>query len=340
MEKVGKEGLFIIYDEEKKKNELKFLRGMKLNWGAVSSFFIDDETQTCVLKNPKVLINENKISKKIVKQAIGPIGYKQPLFIIAEDVEVEVAGSLILDRICVSTKFCLVKPPEFEENCKGIMQDLAVLTGGWVVTAESNSLLARLKLGSCKEVVISDNEMVILGGSGSQADIEKRCEQLRSAIKASTSDYEIKLLEERLLNLSCGALIVKVTGGSTKNKRIVNALNAVKAAMEDGIIPGGGVALFHASKELDKLQTTSLGGKIGVQLLQQALKMPVCTIASAAGVDGSAVAEKLLEQDNPDVGYDPARGEYVDVIKLGIFDPLKLVIKELDDAIRLLVQTS
>ncbi|XP_024958220.1 chaperonin CPN60-1, mitochondrial-like isoform X3 [Citrus sinensis] len=214
MEKVGKEGLFIIY----------------------------------VLKNPKVLINENKISKKIVKQAIGPIGYKQPLFIIAEDVEVEVAGSLILDRICVSTKFCLVKPPEFEENCKGIMQDLAVLTGGWVVTAESNSLLARLKLGSCKEVVISDNEMVILGGSGSQADIEKRCEQLRSAIKASTSDYEIKLLEERLLNLSCGALIVKVTGGSTKNKRIVNALNAVKAAMEGGIIPGGGVALFHASK--------------------------------------------------------------------------------------------
>ncbi|KAH9668611.1 60 kDa chaperonin [Citrus sinensis] len=209
MEKVGKEGLFIIY----------------------------------VLKNPKVLINENKISKKIVKQAIGPIGYKQPLFIIAEDVEVEVAGSLILDRICVSTK---------------------------VVTAESNSLLARLKLGSCKEVVISDNEMVILGGSGSQADIEKRCEQLRSAIKASTSDYEIKLLEERLLNLSCGALIVK---------------------------------------------------------------MPVCTIASAAGVDGSAVAEKLLEQDNPDVGYDPARGEYVDVIKLGIFDPMKLVIKELDDAI-------
>ncbi|KDO57555.1 hypothetical protein CISIN_1g040169mg, partial [Citrus sinensis] len=338
MEKVGKEGLFIIYDEEKKKNELKFLRGMKLNWGAVSSFFIDDETQTC----------------------------KQPLFIIAEDVEVEVAGSLILDRICVSTKFCLVKPPEFEENCKGIMQDLAVLTGGWVVTAESNSLLARLKLGSCKEVVILDNEMVILGGSGSQADIEKRCEQLRSAIKASTSDYEIKLLEERLLNLSCGALIVKVTGGSTKNKRIVNALNAVKAAMEGGIIPENSsqvcwqpfasfdlfvyflslavirVLMYPRARyyDLDKLQTTSLGGKIGVQLLQQALKMPVCTIASATGVDGSAVAEKLLEQDNPDVGYDPARGEYVDVIKLGIFDPMKLVIKELDDAIRLLVQTS
>lgn len=333
MEKVRKDGLFIIYDEEKKKNELKFLRGMKLNWGTVSSFFIDDETQTCVLKNPKILINENKLSKKIVKQAIGPIGYKQPLLIIAEDVEVEVAGSLIQDRICVSTKFCLVKPPEFEENCKGIMQDLAVLTGGWVVTAESNSLLARLKLGSCKEVVISDNGMVILGGSGSQADIENRCEQLRSAIKSSTSDYEIKLLEERIRNLSCGALIVKVTGGSTKNKRIVNALNAAKAAMEDGILPGGGVALLHASKELDKLQTTSLGGKIGVQLLQQALKMPVCTIASAVGVDGSAVAEKLLEQENPGIGYDPARGEYVDVIKLGIIDPLKLVIKELDDAI-------
>ncbi|KAH9668608.1 60 kDa chaperonin [Citrus sinensis] len=270
MEKVGKEGLFIIY----------------------------------VLKNPKVLINENKISKKIVKQAIGPIGYKQPLFIIAEDVEVEVAGSLILDRICVSTK------------------DLAVLTGGWVVTAESNSLLARLKLGSCKEVVISDNEMVILGGSGSQADIEKRCEQLRSAIKASTSDYEIKLLEERLLNLSCGALIVKVTGGSTKNKRIVNALNAVKAAMEGGIIPeNSSQVCWQPFASFD----------LFVYFLS--LAMPVCTIASAAGVDGSAVAEKLLEQDNPDVGYDPARGEYVDVIKLGIFDPMKLVIKELDDAI-------
>ncbi|KAH9784404.1 Chaperonin CPN60 [Citrus sinensis] len=330
MEKVGKDGDFIISDKKKFNNELEFVNNMKLNWGSMSRYFLYEEDQT---------LNE----------------VKRPLLVVANDVEEEVAGFVVTNETFSKTKLCFVKPPVFEEswkavygencelvyeeNCKAIMRDIAILTGGRVVTAASNSLYIPLMLGSCKKVKVTNNEMIIHGGSGNQVYIEDRCEQLSDAIEMSTSDYEIKLLEERLQMLSSRVAILKVGGATTaesrkKRKRATNALNAAKAAMEEGIIPGGGVALLHASEELEKLPAMNIGEKIGVKLLQHAVKMPLYTIASTAGFQVSVV-EKLLGQENPDLEYDPPRDEYVDAVKSAIVDPpLKLIRNELDDAVR------
>ncbi|KAH9784402.1 Chaperonin CPN60 [Citrus sinensis] len=329
MEKVGKDGDFIISDKKKFNNELEFVNNMKLNWGSMSRYFLYEEDQT---------LNE----------------VKRPLLVVANDVEEEVAGFVVTNETFSKTKLCFVKPPVFEEswkavygencelvyeeNCKAIMRDIAILTGGRVVTAASNSLYIPLMLGSCKKVKVTNNEMIIHGGSGNQVYIEDRCEQLSDAIEMSTSDYEIKLLEERLQMLSSRVAILKVGGATTaesrkKRKRATNALNAAKAAMEEGIIPGGGVALLHASEELEKLPAMNIGEKIGVKLLQHAVKMPLYTIASTAGFQVSVV-EKLLGQENPDLEYDPPRDEYVDAVKSAIVDPpLKLIRNELDDAV-------
>ncbi|KAL9436474.1 hypothetical protein AB3S75_022513 [Citrus x aurantiifolia] len=358
MEKVGKDGDFIISDKKKFNNELEFVNNMKLNWGSMSRYFLYEEDQTLDLKNPFILIHENKIlDKNIFAQAIGAIScneVKRPLLVVANGVEEEVAGFVVTNETFSKTKLCFVKPPVFEEswkavygencelvyeeNCKAIMRDIAILTGGRVVTAASDSLYIPLMLGSCKKVKVTNNEMIIHGGSGNQVYIEDRCEQLSDAIEMSTSDYEIKLLEERLQMLSSRVAILKVGGATTaesrkKRKRATNALNAAKAAMEEGIIPGGGVALLHASEELEKLQAMNIGEKIGVKLLQHAVKMPLYTIASTAGFQVSVV-EKLLGQENPDLEYDPPRDEYVDAVKSAIVDPpLKLIRNELDDAV-------
>ncbi|KAL9461942.1 hypothetical protein AB3S75_000016 [Citrus x aurantiifolia] len=337
MEGVGKGGFCIVSEKKNCNIELELMHAMKLNWGNILHIYPDEKFRTIVFKNPNVLIHENKISNKnVVKHILGPNAYKRPLLIITEGVEMEVAGSLVLSPACCQSEICVVKPLEFEENWKGIIQDLAIFTGGRVVTGESDFIFLPTMLGSCKEAVVSGSEMMIRGSSGGHARIRSRCEQLRSAIKLSTSDYERKLLEERLMKLSAKVATLKV-GGATRtevhkrSKRVHIALNAVKAAVEEGILPGGGVALLHASKELDKLQMSSSGEKIGVQLLQHVLKMPVYTIASAAGFEGSVVVRKLLEHDNPDIGFDPVRGEYVDAVECGLVDPLKLIKKILDD---------
>ncbi|KAH9784400.1 Chaperonin CPN60 [Citrus sinensis] len=336
MEKVGKDGDFIISDKKKFNNELEFVNNMKLNWGSMSRYFLYEEDQTLDLKNPFILIHENKIlDKNIFAQAIGAISFKRPLLVVANDVEEEVAGFVVTNETFSKTKVMKIRVA-WVENCKAIMRDIAILTGGRVA---SNSLYIPLMLGSCKKVKVTNNEMIIHGGSGNQVYIEDRCEQLSDAIEMSTSDYEIKLLEERLQMLSSRVAILKVGGATTaesrkKRKRATNALNAAKAAMEEGIIPGGGVALLHASEELEKLPAMNIGEKIGVKLLQHAVKMPLYTIASTAGFQVSVV-EKLLGQENPDLEYDPPRDEYVDAVKSAIVDPpLKLIRNELDDAVR------
>jgi len=191
--------------------------------------------------------------------------------------------------------------------------------------------------GTCKKVTISKNDTVILDGAGDKKAIEERAEQLRSAIEQSTSDVDKEKLKERLAKLSGGVAVLKIGGASEtevgeKKDRVIDALNATKAAVEEGIVPGGGVALLYASKDLDKLQTASFDQKIGVQIIQNALKAPVQTIASNAGVEGAVIAGKLLEQENTDLGYDAAKGEYVDMVKAGIIDPLKVIRTALMDA--------
>nr|GMD85510.1 chaperonin CPN60-2, mitochondrial [Ipomoea batatas] len=235
---------------------------------------------------------------------------------------------------------CAIKAPGFGENRKANLQDLATLTGGQVITEELGLNIENLDmemLGTCKKVTVSKDDTVVLDGAGEKTSIEERCEQIRSAIELSTSDYDKEKLQERLAKLSGGVAVLKIGGASEaevgeKKDRVTDALNATKAAVEEGIVPGGGVALLFASKELDTLPTANFDQKIGVQIIQNALKTPVHTIASNAGVEGAVVVGKLLEQDNADLGYDAAKGEYVDMVKAGIIDPVKVIRTALVDA--------
>ncbi|KAK4353253.1 hypothetical protein RND71_028771 [Anisodus tanguticus] len=343
MEKVGKEGVITIQDGKTLYNELEVVEGMKLDRGYISPYFITNEkNQKCELDDPLILIHEKKISSinAIVKVLELALKRQRPLLIVSEDVESEALATLILNKLRAGIKVCAIKAPGFGENRKANLQDLAALTGGQVITEELGLNIENVELdmlGKCKKVTISKDDTVVLDGAGEKKAIEERCEQIRSAIELSTSDYDKEKLQERLAKLSGGVAVLKVGGASEvevseKKDRVTDALNATKAAVEEGIVPGGGVALLYASKELETLPTANFDQKIGVQIIQNALKTPVHTIASNAGVEGSVVVGKLLEQDNPDLGYDAAKGEYVDMVKSGIIDPLKVIRTALVDA--------
>ncbi|XP_027366767.1 chaperonin CPN60-2, mitochondrial-like isoform X3 [Abrus precatorius] len=343
MEKVGKEGVITIADGKTLHNELEVVEGMKLDRGYISPYFITNQkNQKCELEDPLILIHEKKISSinAVVKVLELALKRQRPLLIVAEDVESDALATLILNKLRAGIKVCAIKAPGFGENRKSGLQDLAVLTGGALITEELGLKLEKVDLdmlGTCKKITISKDDTVILDGAGDKKSIEERCEQIRSAIENSTSDYDKEKLQERLAKLSGGVAVLKIGGASEaevgeKKDRVTDALNATKAAVEEGIVPGGGVALLYASQELDKLQTANFEQKIGVQIIQNALKTPVLTIASNAGVEGAVVIGKLLEQDNHDLGYDAAKGEYVDMVKAGIIDPLKVIRTALVDA--------
>uniref|UniRef100_A0A2P2KGT9 Uncharacterized protein MANES_15G048600 n=2 Tax=Rhizophora mucronata TaxID=61149 RepID=A0A2P2KGT9_RHIMU len=343
MEKVGKEGVITIQDGKTLFNELEVVEGMKLDRGYISPYFITNpKTQKCELDDPLILIHEKKISSvnAVVKVLELALKKQRPLLIIAEDVESEALATLILNKLRAGIKVCTIKAPGFGENRKAGLQDLAVLTGGEVITEELGLNLEKVDLsmlGACKKATVSKDDTVILDGFGDKKSIEERCEQIRAAIEASTSDYDKEKLQEGLAKLSGGVAVLKIGGASEaevseKKDRVTDALNATKAAVEEGIVPGGGVALLYASKGLDELHTANFDQKIGVQIIQNALKTPAHTIASNAGVEGAVVVGKLLEQDNPDLGYDAAKGEYVDMVKAGIIDPLKVIRTALVDA--------
>nr|GMD90756.1 chaperonin CPN60-2, mitochondrial [Ipomoea batatas] len=343
MEKVGKEGVITIQDGKTLFNELEVVEGMKLDRGYISPYFITNpKNQKCELDDPLILIHEKKISSinAIVKILELALKKQRSLLIVAEDVDSDALATLILNKLRVGVKVCAIKTPGFGENRKANLQDLATLTGGQVITEELGLNIENLDmemLGTCKKVTVSKDDTVVLDGAGEKTSIEERCEQIRSAIELSTSDYDKEKLQERLAKLSGGVAVLKIGGASEaevgeKKDRVTDALNATKAAVEEGIVPGGGVALLFASKELDTLPTANFDQKIGVQIIQNALKTPVHTIASNAGVEGAVVVGKLLEQDNADLGYDAAKGEYVDMVKAGIIDPVKVIRTALVDA--------
>ncbi|CAN4120672.1 unnamed protein product [Withania somnifera] len=343
MERVGKEGVITIQDGKTLLNELDVVEGMKLDRGYISPYFITNQkTQKCELEDPLILIHEKKISSvsAVVKALELALKRQKPLLIVAEDVDSEALATLILNKLRAGIKVCAIKAPGFGENRKANLQDLAILTGGQVVTEELGLSIENVDfemLGSCKKVAISKDDTVILDGAGEKKSIEERCEQIRSSIELSTSDYDKEKLQERLAKLSGGVAVLKIGGASEaevgeKKDRVTDALNATKAAVEEGIVPGGGVALLYAARELDNLVTSNFDQTVGVQIIQNALKTPVHTIASNAGVEGAVVVGKLLEQDNLDLGYDAASDEYVDMVKAGIIDPLKVIRTALVDA--------
>lgn len=343
MERVGKEGVITIADGRTLYNELEVVEGMKLDRGYISPYFVTNQkNQKCELEDPLILIHEKKIGSVngVVKVLELALKRQRPLLIVSEDVESEALATLILNKLRAGIKVCAVKAPGYGENRNASLQDLAILTGGEVIGDELGLNMEKVTidmLGSCKKVSVSKDNTVVLDGAGDKKTIEERCEQIRSAIELSTSDYDKEKLQERLAKLSGGVAVLKIGGASEaevseKKDRVTDALNATRAAVEEGIVPGGGVALLYASKELENLQTSNFDQKIGVQIVQNALKAPVETIASNAGVEGAVVVGKLVEQDNPDLGYDAAKDEYVDMIKAGIIDPLKVIRTALVDA--------
>lgn len=336
MEKVGKEGVITISDGNTLYNELEVVEGMKLARGYISPYFITDQkTQKCELENPLILIHDKKISDVNSLLGILELAVKKgrALLIVAEDVEGDALSMLVLNKHHAGVKVCAIKAPGFGENRKAILDDLAVFTGTEVITEERGLSLDKVQpemLGTAKKVTVSLDDTIVLHGGGDKKLIEERCEQLRTSIKQSTAVFDKEKAQERLSKLSGGVAVIKIGGASEaevseKKDRVTDALSAARAAVEEGILPGGGVALLYAARELNRVNTSNSDEKIGVQIIQNALKAPVYTIAANAGVDGSVVVGKLLEQDDYNLGYDAAKGEYVDMVKSGIIDPLKVI---------------
>ncbi|KAG5008632.1 hypothetical protein AAZX31_07G008600 [Glycine max] len=343
MEKVGKEGVITVVDGNTLDNKLEVVEGMKLTRGYISPYFITDQkTQKCELENPFILIHDKKISDinsllKILELAVTK---KRPLLVVAEDVESDALAMLILNKHHAGLKVCAVKAPGFGDNRRASLDDLAILTGGEVITDERGLALDKVQpemLGTAKKVTITIDDTIILHGGGDKKVIEERCEQLRTAMEKSSATFDKEKAQERLSKLSGGVAVFKVGGASEaevgeRKDRVTDALNATRAAVEEGIVPGGGVALLYATKVLDNLQTQNEDEKRGVQIIQNALKAPTITIASNAGFDGALVHSKLLEQDDHNLGFDAAKGVYADMVKAGIIDPLKVVRTALVDA--------
>uniref|UniRef100_A0A7I4C081 Uncharacterized protein n=1 Tax=Physcomitrium patens TaxID=3218 RepID=A0A7I4C081_PHYPA len=334
MEKVGKEGVITVSDGKTLFNELEVVEGMKLDRGYISPYFItNNKTQKVELENPVILIHEKKITGLQSILPVLELVEQRPLLIVAEDVESEALATLIVNKIRGGVKVCAIKAPGFGDSRKSILQDLAVLTGGQLISEDLGLKLEKIELdmlGAAKKVTVSKDDTIILDGAGDKAIIEERLEQIRDSLGQTTSEYDKEKLEERLAKLSGGVAVLKIGGTSEvevneKKDRVTDALNATKAAVEEGIVPGGGVALLYASKELYKIPTNNFDQRIGVQIIQNALKMPAYTIAHNAGLEGAVVVGKLLDQSNLNIGYDAAKGEYVDMVKAGIIDPVKVI---------------
>merc|ERR1719353_806836 len=345
MDKVGKEGVITVADGKTLENELEVVEGMKFDRGYISPYFVTNQkSMRCELEDAYVLVFEKKISglQSILPLMEAVVKSQRPLLIVAEDVESEALATLIVNKLRAGVKVCAVKAPGFGDNRKAQLQDIAVLTGATVVSEELGFKLEKVgleALGQAKKVAVSRDDTLILDGAGEKADVDERCEMIRDGIARSDSDYDREKMTERLAKLSGGVAVLKIGGSSEvevgeKKDRVVDALNATKAAVEEGIVPGGGTALLHATKALGALEDslTNFDQKIGVQIVRSALKVPMRTIANNAGVEGSVIVEKVLGFEDKGMGYNAATDEFCEMVKAGVIDPLKVVRTALIDA--------
>ncbi len=343
MEKVGNDGVITVEDAKGLETELSVVEGMQFDRGYLSPYFVTDaDKMTAEYEAPYVLLYDQKISNL---QAILPIleavlQAGRALLIVAEDIDGEALATLVVNRIRSGLKVCAVKAPGFGDRRKAILQDLAVLTGGQVISEELGMKLENTTvdmLGTAKRVVVTKDDTTIIDGSGDKAAIEARKAQIKKEIEKTTSDYDREKLQERLGKLSGGVAVLKVGGSSEvevkeKKDRIDDALNATRAAVKEGVVAGGGTALLYATKALDKVKPANQDQHVGVDIIRRALQAPIRQIAENAGVDGAVVAGKLLESSDYNYGYNAATGEYTDLIKAGIVDPTKVVRTALQDA--------
>eukprot|EP01133_Synstelium_polycarpum_P002280 gene2280-2586_t len=342
MEKVGKEGVITVQDGKTLKDELEVIEGMKFDQGFISRYFITDpKTQKCDFEDPLILLSDTKISNvhSLVPILEAVHAQRRKLLIIAESVESDALTALIINKLR-GLQVCAVKAPGFGDMRKVMLQDIAVLTGGQVISEELGVKIDNIDikmLGSAKKVSISQDDTIILDGAGEKPAIQERVELLRDTIARTTSEYEKGKLQERLAKLAGGVGVIRVGGASEvevgeKKDRIVDALNATRAAVEEGIVPGGGTALLYSTLALRKIKMDNFDQTIGVKIVRDALLVPCKTIANNAGVEGSVVIGRLLSRRDFEFGYNAQKGTYENMIKAGIIDPTKVVRTALVDA--------
>ena len=343
MEKVGNEGVITVEEAKSLETELDVVEGMQFDRGYTSPYLVTNaEKMQVELDDPYILIHDKKLSGI---QAIVPVLEKvvqsgKPLLIIAEEVEGEALATLVVNRLRGGLKVAAVKAPGFGDRRKAMLEDIAILTGGQVISEDVGIKLDSVTidmLGRAGKVVITKDNTTIVNGVGSSDDIKARCTQIRQQIEETTSDYDREKLQERLAKLAGGVAVIRV-GGATevevkeRKDRVDDAMHATRAAVEEGILPGGGVALARAVAVLESVKPANDDQRVGVEIVRRALSAPVRQIAANAGVDGSIIVGKLHDSKEYSVGYDAAKGEWCDLVKTGIIDPAKVVRTALQDA--------
>ena len=343
MQKVDNDGVITVEEAKALDTELEVVEGMQFDRGYISPYFITDADKMRVeLENPYILINEKKLSnlQTILPLLEAVVQSGKPLLVIAEDVEGEALATLVVNKLRGGLKVAAVKAPGFGDRRKAMLQDIAVLTGGQVISEDLGIKLENVTLdmlGHAKKVVITKDDTTIVDGAGKKADIEARVAQIKQQIEDTTSDYDREKLQERLAKLSGGVAVIKV-GGATevevkeKKDRVDDALNATRAAVEEGILPGGGVALIRSQKVLDQVKTANEDQKVGVNIVRRAVQAPARQIAENSGEDGAVVVGKIVDKDVYAFGFNAATGEYGNLVKQGVIDPAKVVRTALQDA--------
>ena len=343
MEKVGKEGVITSEEAKSLTSELEVVEGMQFDRGYTSPYFITNaEKMNCEMENPYILIHEKKLSglQPLLPVLETVVQSGRPLLVIAEDVEGEALATLVVNKLRGGLKVAAVKAPGFGDRRKAMLEDIAILTHGTVISEDVGIKLENVTiemLGTAKKVMITKEETTIVEGAGKKEDIQGRCTQIRAQIDETSSDYDREKLQERLAKLAGGVAVIRV-GGATetevkeKKDRVEDAMHATRAAVEEGVVPGGGVALLYAAKVLDDLKPVDDDQRVGIDIVRRALQAPVRQIIANAGGDGAVIVGKLLDANDPNRGFDAQKEEYVDMFKAGIIDPTKVVRTALQDA--------
>jgi len=343
MQKVGNEGVITVEEAKSLETELDVVEGMQFDRGYVSPYFVTNaEKMVAELDEPYILLHEKKLSslQSLLPLLESAVKSGKPLLIVAEDVEGEALATLVVNKLRGGLKVAAVKAPGFGDRRKAMLEDMAILTGGQVISEDLGIKLENVTLdmlGKSKRIRVEKENTTIIDGGGQKDDIQGRCTQIRQQIEETTSDYDREKLQERLAKLAGGVAVIRV-GGATevevkeKKDRVDDATHATRAAVEEGIVPGGGVALLYAAKALDGLTPENSDQKVGIDIVKRALQSPVRQVAENAGNDGSIVVGKLLDANDLNRGFDAQTGDYVDMVKAGIIDPTKVVRLALQNA--------
>ncbi|MCK1541112.1 chaperonin GroEL [Bradyrhizobium sp. 147] len=343
MKKVGNEGVITVEEAKSLNTELEVVEGMQFDRGYVSPYFVTNaEKMRAELEDPYILIHEKKLSALQsmlpLLESVAQSG--KPLLIIAEDIEGEALATLVVNKLRGGLKIAAVKAPGFGDRRKAMLEDIAILTGGTMIAEDLGIKLENVTLnmlGRAKKVVIDKENTTIVNGAGAKKDIEARVAQIKLQIEETTSDYDREKLQERLAKLAGGVAVIRV-GGATevevkeRKDRVDDAMHATRAAVEEGILPGGGVALLRALKALERVKTANADQKAGVDIVRRAIQMPARQIVENAGEDGSLVVGRLIENGDYNWGFNAATGEYQDLVRAGVIDPAKVVRTALQDA--------